>query len=247
MHLLDLPVHAHPIADIKTPEGIGRLMRSGLGWPPRSPLVTVKGAHSSVERGPVSHPGSHSHHVRSYIAESPAQALLARELVRKRYYRAGYRMVEDGGGQFPTRERAPNYYPIVAASAGRIVGTVTLGVDSPAGLMVDDVHQCTANRIRERGGHVCELVRLAVEDDVDSKTVLASLFHCIHRVCTLQFEVTDVVIEVVPQHVPFYRRVFGFVQASDVRLCERVGGVASMVLWLERSELERRLRSMRSH
>jgi hypothetical protein len=58
------------------------------------------------------------------------------------------------------------------------------------------------------------------------------------------FELTDVVIEVVPQHAPFYCRLLGFRQASEVKLCERVGGVASMVLSLERAELERRLRSL---
>ena len=234
MRVSDVPEQAaaNPHAP---PTPIGGLLRSGLGQ-----SVRLR-ANAEVKHLSLASPACP---VKSRIAESPAQALLAQNLVRRRYYRAGYRMVEDDGCPFPAPSRAPKYFPIVALQAGRVVGTVTVGVDSPAGLMVDDTHKGTADSIRLKGGRLCELVRLAIEADVDSKRVLASLLQCVYATCTTLFDLTDVVIEVIPKHVSFYCRHLGFTRASEIRLCERVGGVPSMVLSLERAELERRLRAL---
>jgi hypothetical protein len=244
MQVSDFPEQLLTNPNTPTPAFIGGLLRSGLGRSARM----FDSCEENVDAAPGnSLPVPLATAVKARIAESPAQATLAQDLVRKRYYRAGYRMVEDDGCPFPGSNRAPKYFPIVAVWGERVVGTVTLGVDSPAGLMVDDVHKGTADAIRAKGGRLCELVRLATETDVDSKSVLASLLQCVYTTCTGVFDLTDVVIEVVPQHVPFYCRLLGFTPASEIRLCERVGGVASMVLSLERSELERRLRSLYKH
>lgn len=240
----EFPEHVLAKRDPQPPASIGGLLRSGLGRSHRRFEYAAgdPDAFCAEALPPPPEPP-----LRACVADSRGQASIARELVRKRYYRAGYRMMEDSGCQFPGPTRAAHYFPIVAVSGDRLVGTVTLGVDSPAGLMVDEAHKGTADAIRAKGGRLCELVRLATEDDIDSKSVLASLLHCVYTTCTGVFGLTDVVIEVVPQHVPFYRRLFGFTQASEVRLCERVGGVASVVLSLERTELERRLRSLARH
>jgi hypothetical protein len=150
-------------------------------------------------------------------------------------------MVEDAGIPFPSPERATSFFPIISIGAGSLLGTATLGLDSPAGLTVDEANRETADAIRSEGGRLCEIVRLAVEDGVDSKTVLYSIFDCIYKTCMGKFDWTDLLVEVVPRHIPFYQRLFGFTQASGIRLCQRVGGVESVVLRLRRLELERRL------
>jgi hypothetical protein len=53
--------------------------------------------------------------------------------------------------------------------------------------------------------------------------------------------VTDVVVEVNPRHVGFYKRAFGFEPISDVRTCERVNAPA-VLLRLDVSRLEGRMR-----
>jgi hypothetical protein len=55
--------------------------------------------------------------------------------------------------------------------------------------------------------------------------------------------VTDVVVEVNPRHVGFYRRAFGFQPMSDVRTCERVNAPA-VLLRLDVAELEGRMREV---
>ena len=54
---------------------------------------------------------------------------------------------------------------------------------------------------------------------------------------------TDVVIEVNPRHVRFYRRVFGFVVAGAGRLCTRVGA-PSVLMQLDLEQFARRVQSL---
>lgn len=194
---------------------------------------------------PAEHLSTHSRDsspaLHSMVARSAEDVSRARDLVRARYTRLGYRMVEDDGIPFPSPAREPFFFPIVSLLRGRVVGTATLGIDSPAGLTVDEVNKETADAIRDEGGRICEIVRLAVEDDAKTKEVLVSIFTCIYRTCITWHDWSDLLIEVVPRHVPFYRRLFGFTQESGIRICERVGGVESVVLRLRRTELERRL------
>jgi hypothetical protein len=214
---------------------VGRLLRRGFAYLPQSRTA----AERTTRTLPVD---AASSKISTSVAQSATEAALARELVRKRYYRAGYRMVEDDGIEFPSTTRAAFYRPIIAVSAqSAVVGTVTLGIDSHAGLMVDDANRTIADAIRAEGGRLCELVRLALEDGVDAHKVLAALLHRAYAISVHSYNWTDLLIEVIPQHVSFYRRVFGFAPTSDIRLCERVGGVASLVLRLRRLELERRL------
>jgi len=221
---------------------VGAMLRSGFGMPSqnaRAAGVPPPCDETSIDS--VQAPEISATAVTVSIARAPEQAALARELVRKRYTQRGYRMVEDSGIPFPTPARSPHFFPIIATACDRIVGTVTLGSDSPAGLMVDDAHKSIVDQIRTEGGHVCELVRLALEDSVDSKLVLTTLFDYVHQMSVNILELTDLLIEVIPQHANYYCKLFGFSRASSIRLCERVGGVKSVLLRLRRADIEARL------
>jgi hypothetical protein len=235
VHLQDAPLHTVPLPYSGHLSGMQALLRSGFD------------RRRSVQEptGPAEHASTHSRDssaaLHSVVARRAEDMSSARDLVRARYTRQGYRMVEDDGIPFPSPAREAFFFPIVSVLRGRIVGTATLGIDSPAGLTVDEVNKETADAIRDEGGHICEIVRLAVEDDVNTKEVLVSIFTCIYRTCTAWLDWSDLLIEVVPRHAPFYRRLFGFTQESGIRICERVGGVESVVLRLRRAELECRL------
>jgi hypothetical protein len=178
--------------------------------------------------------------LRCHAAKKPAELLGAQELVRRRYAWRGYHVLETQGATFPDKTRAPHYLTFVAKSVNTLVGTVTLGMDSIHGLLVDEANKREADRLRAHGKRLCELVRLAVEDGVNSKAVLASLFQCVYTMGRRVHNLTDVLIEVNPRHVPFYRKVFGFVCASEEKMCQRVGAV-SVLLSLDISSLEERL------
>ncbi|MCW5622752.1 MAG: hypothetical protein KIS79_16705, partial [Burkholderiales bacterium] len=119
-------------------------------------------------------------------------------------------------------------------------GTVTVGLDSAAGLLVDEVNGREVNGLRAGGARVAEFVRLAIEDAVDSKQVWIAILESLAALCLGVYRVTDMLIEVNPRHVPFYKRVFGFEPIGLERTCLRVGA-PSILLRLTRTQLQHKL------
>ena len=125
--------------------------------------------------------------------------------------------------------------------ASATVGTVTLGLDGPHGLLAELTHADVIEHVRATGRKVCELTRLAIAESADSKSVLASLLGLAHFVGRSMNDVSDAFIEVNPRHVNFYSRVLGFVVAASEKVCERVCA-PSVLLRLELDALEDRLK-----
>ncbi len=109
-----------------------------------------------------------------------------------------------------------------AADSTTTLGTVTLRLDGPEGLLAEATHRKVVQRARFAGRRIGELTRLALAEGVDSQRVLASLFGIVYAVGRVIHGVTNVFIEVNPRHVAFYARALGFVVAGEARFCERV-------------------------
>jgi hypothetical protein len=160
------------------------------------------------------------------------------ELVQRQYLSRGYRVwgnetVDD----LPARVRPKHV--ILARKAGRAVGTVTLGLDSGAGLLVEESAPQPIAAARAEGKRLGEVVRLAVDEPSDSKTVLAALFNALHGLMVLH-RLDDAYIEVNPRHVAFYRRAFCFKVAGETSVCPRVGA-PSVLLRLPVNELSEKI------
>jgi hypothetical protein len=109
-------------------------------------------------------------------------------------------------------------------------------------LLADQSYAEEVSALRAQGRRVCELGRLALAEQADTKTVLSILFSLAYGVGKALQDVTDVFIEVNPRHVAFYRRVFGFVIDAGERFCERVQAPA-VLLRTSVGQLEARLRA----
>lgn len=157
------------------------------------------------------------------VAESPIHLESAHTLVCKRYASRGYEIPERNpellGASFGRQLREITF---LATTGITTLGTVTLRLDGPGGLLAEITHKGVIERSRVAGGKACELTRFAVADNVDSKAVLLELFRLAHAVGFGSLGLTDVFIEVNPKHVGFYTRVFGFEVAASEKLCERV-------------------------
>lgn len=118
---------------------------------------------------------------------------------------------------------------LTACEHDDVMGTITVGFDSPAGLNVDGLFRQEVDALRDEGRRVCEFTKLAVDTGVKSKRVLASLFHVAymhaHRVERCQ----DLLIEVNPRHVRYYERMLGFVVKSAPRLNRTVNAPAVLM------------------
>lgn len=164
--------------------------------------------------------------VQASVATTLPERLDAAELVRERYEWRGYVTRSIRADALDASHRATT---LIARERGVVIGTMTLGFDGPSGLWIDHTYPEELARARERGRAVCELTRLAVTPNSDSRKVLSSLFALAFQVGRVEHGVTDLYIEVNPRHVPVYKRLFGFVAASDVRMCGRVKAPAVLL------------------
>ena len=187
--------------------------------------------------------GSVARDLNATVASSREELRAAGDLVMRRYAWRGY-MIDARTLDAPVPgESVSTAITLIANdAAGETVGTLTLGLDGPKGLRVDDTYGSELDAIRAAGRRLCELTRLAVDEGADSKTVLAALFSLAFLLGRVLHRATDVFIEVNPRHVAFYERALGFVVAAGERICERVKA-PSVLLRLEVEKLEERLRA----
>jgi hypothetical protein len=164
------------------------------------------------------------------------------ELVARRYAWRGY-SCSDALTPFPDVARAQFYSTLLAYRDGVPVGTVTLGVDSEAGLLVDEGNKPQVDGIRSLGRRASELVRLAIEDGAGSKQVWLALLESLNYLCWRIHDLNDIFIEVNPRHVTFYRRIFGFRVIAPLRKCVRVGA-PSVLMRLRREMLQSKLQHL---
>jgi hypothetical protein len=125
--------------------------------------------------------------------------------------------------------RSPNQITLVASKADYIFGTLSVGLDSKAGLQVDALYRDKIGEIRAQQRKVCEFIKLAVDPKDGSKEALASLFHLAFIYACKLHQSDDILIEVNPRHVAFYKRMLGFEQAGPERMCDRVNAPAVLM------------------
>lgn len=164
----------------------------------------------------------------------------ARVLVDRRYASRGYRT-----SQSPARESS-NRITLTASEQETTIGTITIGFDSPAGLLVDEIFGDVTSELRRAGQHLCEFTKLAMDSVVTSRRVLASLFHVAYIYSRRIVGAGQLLIEVNPRHVNYYRRMLGFTVVGERRLNRRVEAPA-LLLGLDLSHAEAQIAHFGGH
>lgn len=142
-------------------------------------------------------------------------------LIEKMYSWRGYET--DALGQ------DPNKITLVAYQEDKVVGTLTLGLDTADGMVVDQLYKQEADQLRAEGRRICDVTKLAVDPDIKSKNVLGALFHLSVIYGRNIHHATDFLIEVNPRHALFYQRMIGFVPFGEEKLCPRVNAPAVLL------------------
>ena len=179
--------------------------------------------------------------LRTLVAVSRSQRDAVEKLVRRRYAWRGYNLPEvmDHALEVATRGEESSL-TLLAEHQGALAGTLTLTLDSPKGLLAEQTYGAEIERVRAEGRHICELVKLAMEEGADWKAVLDALLQATYLVARVVHSMTDIFIEVNPRHVRFYQRVFGFTPSSEKRVCARVGA-PSVLMHLDLEKFGERL------
>ena len=173
------------------------------------------------------------------LAETIEDRDAAGQLLNRRYAWRGY----GSEHQIPNDE---SHTTFIGLSDEQIVGTITLGVDSPQGLAVDAVFKDEIDRFRAApGAQICELIKFAFETELPDQQNLAMLFHTVFLYGSQNHSCTDLFIEVNPRHRRFYQSMLGFTPVGDMRNNPSVDA-PSQLMWLNVSDVAEKIASCRS-
>jgi len=156
------------------------------------------------------------------LARTTDQRQSANLLIRKMYSWRGYHTMAEA-------DHAANRISLSVSSEDHIIGTLTLGLDVEEGLSADAMYKGEIDQLRAQGRRICEITKLAVDQSVGSRRVLAALFHIAYIHAHRIHGCTDIMIEVNPRHVMFYERMLGFRRFGEEKLCARVNAPAVLL------------------
>jgi len=195
------------------PNGIGSLVRTSRSIRLRSVMI-----------------GGEPRDVTITVVETRKKFDAVRELVNDRYAWRGY----GDNHQIP----ADAHHVTFTAEIGEeVVGTITLAVDSSTGLAIDKAFFTEVAAFRcLPGAKVCELTKFAFCPNIQSKELMAALFHIVFVYGSRTHGGTDLFIEVNPRHVRFYESMLGFKRVGCLKQNESVAAPAQL-MWLEVSEI----------
>lgn len=156
------------------------------------------------------------------VFEGPALSLSAAVLFEGAYARLGYSL--------PHQQRVgvPAGVSLEAVADNKVLGTLSVTLDSPRGIQADALYADEIASFR-RQGEICEFTRLAIDTAAAGREVLCSLFYVGYVYAHLVQGATDLFVEVNPRHVSFYKRMLGFRQRGELKQCARVGAPAILL------------------
>lgn len=201
-------------------------------------LLGAAGAHVLLETDPrplIELPASASGRFTVREADTRGRRSHASYLIHKMYGWRGYT-----SSALPDD---PNRLTLVAYEGDQAVATITVGVDSPAGMSVDALYPKEVDALRAQGARLCEFTRFAVDRRERSLDLLAMMFHVAYLFARRRFGGTDLLAEVNPRHVRFYERMLGFEAWGPERNCPRVNAPA-ILLRLRLSHAEQQIRRL---
>lgn len=159
-----------------------------------------------------------------HLVNSLKQRIKATTLIKRMYASRGYNT--DSASVFSHKPNELTFLVLIQEVAA---GTVTLRSDSPRGLLADRLYRDKINEFRQKGRKVCELSRFAIDPQYSSKEMTASLFQVAYIYASTTYQVTDFFCEVNPRHATPQKRMFGFRQIGEEKICPRVNAPAVLL------------------
>ena len=157
------------------------------------------------------------------VADGDRERDAAGILINRMYATRGY--LSNG----LSRRRNDRRITLVASEREAVVGTLTLGFDHAAGLLVDELFGQETDALRADGLKLCEFTKLAIDGAMRSQRLIASLFHAAYIFAHPLMDADRLLIEVNPRHVGYYRRMLGFQAVGAPRLNPRVDAPAVLM------------------
>lgn len=168
-------------------------------------------------------------------AQSARERRSASSLIERMYATRGYQ-----SSALPLDEPA-HQKTFLASEHSAPLGTLTIGIDSPEGLLADSLFPDEVRRFRAQGFRVCEFIKLAMDRRARSTRLLAALFHVAYIYAHRFKKLHQLLIEVNPRHVSYYQTMLGFQVIGAERHNARVDAPA-VLLALDLRHAEEQIR-----
>ena len=164
----------------------------------------------------------------------------------KAYEKLGIVQPQEGALWLTIHDALPQTTTFVAEDmSGELVGTLTLVFDSPLGLPADSLFPSEVERIRRKGGRICELISFGASSKMrGSVKILAGLFYSSFLFARFARKATDYVITVHERHERFYCSNLLFSRSGPVRRYSKVNDEPTVFLKLA-LDLPERLRGQK--
>ena len=168
------------------------------------------------------------------LADCDGQRNRANMLLNRMYSWRGY-------GSDHALPTTPNCVTFTASSGEDVIGTLTLTVDSAAGMAADRTFPDEIEKFRKApGAKLCELTKFAFDTSSPARPRLAALFHIIFIYGSVHHDCTDLFIEVHPRHTRFYEAMLGFTRVGATRTNAEVDA-PSQLMWLNVGAIRRQI------
>ena len=168
------------------------------------------------------------------LADCDGHRSRANMLLNRMYSWRGY----GSGHKLPI---TPNCVTFTASSGENVIGTLTLTVDSAAGLAADRTFASEIEDFRRApGAKLCELTKFAFDTSSPARPRLAALFHIIFIYGSMHYDCTDLFIEVNPRHIRFYEVMLGFRPVGAPQVNTDVDAPAQL-MWLNVGDIRRQI------
>jgi hypothetical protein len=159
----------------------------------------------------------------------------ALRLQHDQYVAQGYMDPHPSGLRLSVHHALPSTCVFVARSGDRVVGTMTLIVDSALGLPMDEIYADDLRELRRERSGLTEFSGLALHPDY-KRSGVAILLRLIRMVVLYAIEVlhlSDVCIAINPRHAAFYRKAFYFRDLGGLKSYGKVNGAPAVALRLD--------------
>lgn len=164
------------------------------------------------------------------VVSSLDQMRSACDLLNDRYAWRGY-------GDHHKIPADQHHITFTAEIAGDVVGTITLALDSEKGMAADRSYKTEIDEYRAMpGSGACELTKFAFDPAVQSKELMAALFHTVFVYGSRTYGCSDLFVEVVARHVRFYEAMLGFQTVGEMKPNQTVHKPVQL-MWLKVSDI----------
>lgn len=199
----------------------GYFSSTHLNDPMRSHHVDVHDPHDCMESE--SWHGKGAMKFRTGLIASENHVSEALDFVRENYRQAGYASPDS------LRPTTADSLTAAAKRHHKMIGTLSLWRDGPAGLQADEIYGDELNRLRRRGDRLGEFGRLAMDSRTPALTLLLSMVGKVAAAGCDRWHLTDFIVECNPRHVGFYTRMLGFSAIGEKRNCSQVDAPAVLL------------------